>query len=216
MKTLGVPLELAVRILRDDFEWPQIDAVYFFGQTAENSFSELARITEIPRDWFDTGEILICGAPEENGYPGRQKWSLLTRNHLRFQQPIRSIPPVGTETANTLSEARGLVMMAKYCNWKRLVICSTPFHQVRAFMTVVSVAMREYPELMVWSLVGRTMDWAARVPHSQGVLVNTRAGLIEDEEARILKYQEFEKWPLASFGKVIRYLNCRDAANTMF
>lgn len=212
MKTSGVPLELAVRVLRDEFAWRQVDATYLFGQTAENSFSELARIAEIPNGWFETGQLLICGAPEKNGYPGGEKWLGLATNYMQVQKLIRLVHPVGTETANTLSEARGLIAMAKSQGWKGLVLCSTAFHQIRAFMTVVSVAMRECPDLAVWNLTGRAMDWGKRVPHSQGVLVNTRAGLLEDEEQRILQYQRFEEWPLASFDEIISYLNRRDEA----
>lgn len=211
-KATSVPLELTTRVLRDEFDWDRVNAVYLFGQTADNSPSEWEKICEIPVDWFHHGYLLVSGAPEKNGYPGGENWRKSATRYMRVARDIQFLYPIGTETANTLSEALALVSMAKQQRWEGVVVCSTPFHQLRAFMTVVSVALREYPELAVWNFVGRTQCWQSHVVHSQGVLRNTRAGLIRNEEERILLYQQSPEWPIAAFHEVIDYLDRRDEA----
>ena len=74
-------------------------------------------------------------------------------------------------------------------------------------MTAVTVALREYPELLLYSYPAVAMPWQEEVVHSQGTLKATRSELIHMEFERINKYQN--KGDLASFEEVLTYLNNR-------
>lgn len=75
-------------------------------------------------------------------------------------------------------------------------------------MTVVTVAMREYPSLKVYSYPGAPQPWDEVVTHSQGRLRGTRAELIAEEQKRIEKYTAQDE--LAPRAKILEYLRTRD------
>jgi len=75
-------------------------------------------------------------------------------------------------------------------------------------MTAVTVSIRAYPELLIYSYPGAAMPWQEEVVHSQGTLKARRRELIQNEMERIEKYQD--KGDLASFEQVLNYLNRRD------
>jgi hypothetical protein len=74
-------------------------------------------------------------------------------------------------------------------------------------MTAVTVALREYPDLQLYSYPGVALPWQAGVVHSQGQTRGTRSELIAGEFERIRKYHE--KGDLASVEEVLDYLNKR-------
>ena len=75
-------------------------------------------------------------------------------------------------------------------------------------MTAVTVTLREYPELLIYSYPGEAMPWQEEVVHSQGTLKAKRRDLIQEELERIEKYQS--KGDLASPEQVLSYLNKRE------
>ena len=75
-------------------------------------------------------------------------------------------------------------------------------------MTAVTLALREYPELYLYSLPGKPLPWQEEVTHSQGEVLGTRAELIAGEMNRIKTY--YAKGDLASVDEVLEYLNRRD------
>ena len=77
-------------------------------------------------------------------------------------------------------------------------------------MTSVTVAIREHPELLIYSYPGVAMPWQEEVVHSQGTLKAKRRDLIQEELERIEKYQG--KGDLALFEQVLNYLNKRETA----
>jgi hypothetical protein len=114
-----------------------------------------------------------------------------------------------TPTLNTLIEAEAMVRFAKSKGFRSLYIVAPPFHQFRAFITSVSVVLREYPELQVYSFPGETLPWDEKVVHSQGLVSGSRWSLINGEIERIVRYQE--KGDLIPFNEVINYLNGRES-----
>lgn len=109
---------------------------------------------------------------------------------------------------NTLVDAKAMVRFAKLTNYKSIFIVTAPFHQLRAFMTAVTVVLREYPDLKLYSSVGYSLPWLENVMHSQGNTKDTRLNLIKRELERIEKYQQ--KGDLASIEEVLNYLNQRE------
>ena len=108
---------------------------------------------------------------------------------------------------NTLVESETLIGYAKQNGYSSLFVVAPPFQQLRAFMTAVTVALREYPELLLYSYPAVAMPWREEVVHSQGTLKATRSELIHAEFERIDTYQN--KGDLASFEDVLAYLNNR-------
>lgn len=74
-------------------------------------------------------------------------------------------------------------------------------------MTAVTVTLREYSELLVYSYPGVSQPWQNIVIHSQGHLQSSRKDLIRSELERITTYQR--KGDLASFNEVLEYLDGR-------
>jgi len=113
-----------------------------------------------------------------------------------------------TEILHTLIESQKTVRFARAQGYRRLIVVSSPFHQERAFMTMVTVALREYPALKLYSIPGAPQRWDEVVTHSQGKLRGTRAELIAEEQKRIEKYTA--QGDLAPRQMVLDYLRRRD------
>ena len=75
-------------------------------------------------------------------------------------------------------------------------------------MTTVTVALREYPELLIYRYHGVAMAWQEEVIHSQGTLKAKRRDLIQEELKRIENYQS--KGDLVSPEQVLSYFNKRE------
>ena len=93
---------------------------------------------------------------------------------------------------------------------RSLYVVSSPFHQLRAFMTLVTVALRDYPDLQIFSYTGNSLPWLDKTVHSQGTLSGTRKDIIKAEFERIEKYKQMGD--LSSETEILDYLNKRDRA----
>ena len=153
--------------------------------------------------------ILVNDGENKHGYPGFETWR---KELLRMGVSDKAIVPLRAETinesVNTLTEAQALVRYALTQGWRHVYITAAPFHQLRAFITTVSVLLREYPELLVYNAVGTPLPWSERVRHSQGTLITTRKGLLTTEMERIHSYHL--KGNLVSPEEVLAYLERRD------
>jgi hypothetical protein len=83
-------------------------------------------------------------------------------------------------------------------------VVSSPFHQLRAFVTIVTAISREYPALKAYSQTGEPLEWNESVSHSQGELKGTREDFIYTELDRIDLYHG--KGFLVSLDEVKDYL----------
>ncbi|MCB0166162.1 MAG: YdcF family protein [Anaerolineae bacterium] len=200
-------IELLIRTLCD-IQPPVIaDGAYLFGQTVDNQQS----VFETGVDLLDHGltkKLLISAAGMISGYPGLTAWK---RDLVALgvdAADIIAIEPTTNTILHTLIEAESLVSYLKTENCKTVVLVSAPFHQLRCFMTVVSVALKEMPELRIYNQVGGTLPWHETVSHSQGTLQLKRSDLIESELRRIDTYQQ--KGDLAETQAVFNYLIKRD------
>ena len=200
--------ELITRIFCDTLPSAIVDGAYLFGQTQDNEKSVFLSAQELVTHAL-VRRILISDALPKCGYPGGNTWREDLKGLGIDSTVIEEVPVEPTNTLNTLIEAEALIRHAKNKHYKSVIIIAAPFHQERAFMTAVTVAMREYPDLYLYSYPGRALAWEEQVAHSQGTVIASRAGLISGEQERIDKYQK--KGDLASYSEVLAYLRKRDS-----
>jgi len=199
--------ELLLRILADVRPSEVAEGAYLFAQTEPNQESVFAAAAEL----IERGrarKVLISDCSPKSGYIGAAAYR---RAMVRFGIPtsvIEEVPMEPTEILHTLIESENVVRFAKARGYQRLMVVSAPFHQERAFMTIVTVAMRECPSLKAYSYPGAPQRWDEVVTHSQGRLRGTRAELIAEEQKRIEKYTAQDE--LAPRAKILEYLRTRD------
>lgn len=179
------------------------DAVYLFAETADNAPSGLRRAIE----WLKTVDvpIALCGGTGF-GYTGFEDWKAFLVSGGVPSERVVPIPP--QESLNTNTESFQLVAEAKQRGWKSVVIVAPPFHQLRAFINVVSVAQRMYPELKIYNQPGVPLDWNAHVIHHQGIHTDIRKNFVLSELERIARYHE--KGDLVDAETALEYLAQRD------
>ncbi len=200
-------IELITRTLCDLQPKMPTHGAYLYCQTRDNQKSIFQTAQFLLNHSF-TSKILILGAKSKSGYPGFEEWKhQLLQLGISMEQ-IERVKKEGTSELNTLIESEALIRFSKQQRYGSIFVVAPPFHQLRAFMTAVTVSIREYPELLIYSYPGATMPWQEEVVHSQGTLIAKRLELIQKELERIEKYQE--KGDLASFEQVLNYLNGRE------
>lgn len=200
-------IELLIRTLCDSQPPKVAEGAYLFGQTIDNQQSVFETGVDLLHQGM-TQKLLISAAGTISGYPGLAAWE---RDLVALgvdATEIIAIEPTTDTILHTLVEAESLVRYLKAKNWKTVVVVSPPFHQLRSFMTVVSVALKEMPDLQIYNQVGTTLPWYETVAHSQGTLQLKRSDLIESELRRIDTYQQ--KGDLAPTQAVFNYLVQRD------
>jgi len=204
----GALIEIIFRTLCDPFSDIQADAAYLFGQTSKNQEAVFETgIDLIKRDRVD--KLLIPDSPPRGGYPGYDAWYQALIAYGLDGSKIIGIPTGSYPNLNTLVEAQTLVRYAQEKEMTNLFVVAPPFHQPRAFMTTVTVALAEFPELRIYNRVGTALPWNENVTHSQGTLRAPRSELIQHELERIERYQH--KGDLATADEILTYLNWRDS-----
>ncbi len=207
MKDLDQLVELTARVLRDTPPPCRLPAAYLFAQTEDNEASVLGAGLELLCG--ERIEVLrLPGCPAIAGYPGFNHWQAKL---VAAGAPPQRIEAVALEVAagiNTKVEAEAAVRLALARGDCALAVVAAPFHQLRAFMTAVRVALAEHTALRLYSFPGLALPWAEQVTHSQGTVSATRAGLIEPELRRIERYTE--KGDLIQVHQVLDYLDQRE------
>ena len=90
-----------------------------------------------------------------------------------------------------------------------VVVVVPPLHTIRAFVSTVSPAVREYPELNVWSAPSWPLSWVEEVICFQNKPAARRADQFPSEFEKMERY--LAKGDHLSAEEVIRYLNWRDS-----
>lgn len=201
--------ELIIRTLCDTLPDRAVDGLFLFGQTEDNQQAAF----ETARLFLENGrtdKVLCLGTKAMSGYPGFEVWKKEMLKQGIGEAQLVPVPPVPatTELLHTLIEATSAVRYAKEQGYQSLAVTAAPFQQPRAFMTAITAALREYPELYLYSLPGKAMPWQEEVVHSQGKVQDTRAGLIAGEMERIACYHDQDD--LISVKEALEYLNRRD------
>jgi hypothetical protein len=155
-----------------------------------------------------TSKALILDSNKKSGFSGFADWNERLQECGVSTGQIEGVPIGQTATLNTLIESEALVQFALQQKFNSLIVVAPPFQQLRAFMTAVTVALKKFPQLQIYSHPAVAMSWEEEVVHSQGTLRATRKKLIHTELERIHTYQL--KGDLASFEQVMVYLNMRE------
>jgi hypothetical protein len=200
-------IELLIRVLCDIDPEIEAEGAYLFGQTADNQLSVFETGVNLVRQ-RQARQVLIPDSAPRCGYPGFRAWHQALSVSGLGEADVVGIPIAPCSSMNTLTEAEALVRYAMANGMARVFVVATPFHQLRAFITIVSVVLREFPELRVYNRVGTALPWDQTVLHSQGVLQCTRSELIQSELARIERYRR--KGDLVPEDQVLSYLRWRD------
>lgn len=90
----------------------------------------------------------------KSGFPGFELWKQRLNELSVCSNCIQGVSVKDTLTLNTLIEAEALIRFAKSKSYSSIYIVAAPFQQLRAFMTSVTVALREYPIVKLYSEVG--------------------------------------------------------------
>jgi hypothetical protein len=205
---LNTIIELLTRVLCDSLPNQSVDGAYLSCTTLDNQ-SSVFPMAKLLIDQSLAAKTLILDSKAISGYPGvdlcREK---LIKIGLKPQQ-IQFVSLKSSTSLNTLIESQALIRFAKECAFNSLIVVSPPFHQLRTFMTAVTVALQEYPDLAIYSCPGKPLPWLESVIHSQGILKAPRRELIREELVRIRTYQD--KSDIAKCEDIIDYLAHRDS-----
>lgn len=201
--------ELLLRVFVDVRPSGIVEGAYLFAETQPNQQSVFAAGRELV-ERKQVQKLLISDCSPKSGYIGAAAYRAAMIAAGIPGDAIEEVPMEPTEILHTGIEADRTIQFAKVKRYERLLIVSVPFHQERAFISVVTAALREYPSLKVYSHPGRPQLWDEVVTHSQGRLRGTRAELIAEEQKRIETYtaQGF----LLPRSAILEYLRTRDQA----
>lgn len=199
--------ELLTRVLCDSGPETSADGVYLYCQTI-SSQQAVFQAALFLLDNSLASKVLILESRPKSGYPGFSVWSERLQKLGLSKGQIEGVPVRETATINTLTESEDLVRFARQQGYHSLFVIAPPFQQLRAFMTAVTVALREYHQLLIYSFPAVAVPWQEEVIHSQGTLKAKRSELIQTELERIDIYQK--KGDLAMFEEVLGYLNKRN------
>ena len=208
MERLAEILELAVRALCDELPKKTADGAYLYSETIENQSSVLVAAGELITKNI-VKMIVLPGSPARCGYPGQDVWNVELLKAGISADRIACTEASSAPLLHTRSEAEALMQLAKAKAWKSILVVAPSFHQLRAFMTTVSVALDVYPEISVYSYPGKFLPWDEEVTHSQGKLRGKRREFIYEELKRIETYMA--KGDLRPLSDIVDYLNRRSA-----
>jgi hypothetical protein len=202
-------IELLLRIFADVRPPGIADAAYLFAETEPNQDSVFAAA----RDLIEKKQVrrlLISDCLPKSGYIGAAAYRTAMIAAGIPTEVIEEVPMEPTEILHTGIEADRTVQFAKARAYERLLVVSVPFHQERAFMSVVTAVLREYPSLKIYSHPGVPQSWDEIVTHSQGTLRGARALMIAEELKRIEAYTA--QGYLLPRSAILEYLRTRDPA----
>jgi uncharacterized SAM-binding protein YcdF (DUF218 family) len=199
-------IELLLRTLCDVLP-ARVEAAYLFAETEPNQESVFAAGRQV-LDEGRVGKLLISDCGPKSGYIGAAAYRQATSRHGIPPEAIEEVPMEPTNVLHTLIEAKAVVRHARARGYEKLILVSIPLHQERAFVTVASVALQEYPSLKLYSVPGRAQPWDEVVTHSQGAVKATRADWIAAEQERIDRY--IAQGDLLPRERILEYLRTRD------
>lgn len=199
--------ELLLRILADIRPSGMADGAYLFAETEPNQESVFVAARGLV-ERKQVRKVLISDCTPKSGYIGAAAYRAAMIDAGIPAGAIEEVPMEPAEILHTGIEADRTVRFAKAQGYERLLVISAPFHQERAFMSVVTAVLRDYPSLKVYSHPGEPQPWDEIVTHSQGKLRGTRAELIAEELKRIETYTA--QGDLLPRSAVLSYLRTRD------
>ncbi|OFZ54171.1 MAG: hypothetical protein A3D92_03660, partial [Bacteroidetes bacterium RIFCSPHIGHO2_02_FULL_44_7] len=145
-------------------------------------------------------------------YGGQKNWAEELKREGIWEErifPIQSandlFPP------STSAEAAGVIRSAKEKGLKDVIVVAAPFHQLRAFITTVSVTINMKADIRVWSHTGAPEDWDEVGVHTQSTPPMTRKEQLKSELEKLQRYHE--EGSIVPPEEIEKYLNKRDNAS---
>lgn len=209
--------ELSARVFCDyrDPRRGRFKLLYVYSETLDNEESCFLRAVELAQASM-MESLGIAEGDRSHGYEGfGHSVERLKAFGWKGNIPIVKFDIDGN--VNTLSEAEHLADFG-LAHKGDIGIVVPPFHLVRAFVTTVTALMHSRNKMnrtddltRVYAVPGVALSWMQQAVHSQGVLKNTRVGLLGSELERLEKYRVSKFGGMLSAKEVIDYLNWRDA-----
>jgi hypothetical protein len=199
--------ELFLRALSDPLPGEGLEALFLFGQTMDNQAASFDTAKRLYRRFPGLQLLMLDGGPR-SGYPGFDPWRKALEGRGIGSDHIHPLPPAETPILHTRIEALALVNHLQTAPYRRVGVTAAPFHQVRAFMTAISVALEIQSDVLLYSCPGAPQALLEPTSHSQGAASDRRRDLIAQELERIDTYQQ--KGDLAASAAILNYLEVRD------
>lgn len=165
---------------------PKLKHAYLFANTWDNESSLFEAAIQMQQQSL-AKKFLIVNGLDANGFPGYEKWSYKL-GRLVGSSNISPVPIENQSGVNTYSESAALADYTKKQKINGIYVIAAQFHQLRAFMTAASEAIKSNPRLNIFSYPGCELPWNEMVLHSQGKLRGRRADFILAELERIKQY----------------------------
>ncbi len=208
-------LTTLLQVIEDDkLLAPKADLAYLFAETSGNQRSVLDAGVRL----FHAGKATLLGIASADPNPdftGYAAWRAALIARGVPEEKVIGIEPhyvpwiIGDgSTTNTLTEAMGLVSKARYGAWQRVCVVAAPFHQLRAFMSVITSLshappppeLRDFPQmtpdflgqpcLEVYNHPGNELPLDEVVVHGQGSsrVTAPRGDMLQHELKKIVNY----------------------------
>ena len=197
--------EFLFRVLCDDRP-TKVEALYLVAQSDHNQYSVIDQGFEAFEQGL-TEHIVILGSDPISGYPGSGLWRTILMTRGVPPEAIHETDGKEYETLNTYEESQLFVNFCTKHDLKNVGICAAPFHQERAYISVVSAAIKANLDLNIYSYLGKPLTWNEKTRHSQGTQEGTRLEILEAENKKIKEYQK--KGDLLSKKEILDYMNSR-------
>jgi len=205
--------EVAVRCFSDQ-GWcncdSSLDALYAFAQIDCNAESSYVKCADEAKAAGCGLRVCITGEDGSRcrGFCGYEETRKRMVEAGVDESRIEKVPfDSAASIIHTLNEAENFVRYAKMKGWTRVGVVAPPFHLLRAFVTTISVAIREYPPLSVFAVPGTHLSWRESAVHSQGSVSGTRSEILKGEMERIKRYSE--KGDIEEASAILQYLDRR-------
>ena len=199
--------ELLLRALSDPLPDKGLEALFLFGQTEDNQNATFDTAERLYRRSPGLPLLMLAGGPR-SGYPGFAPWRKALMARGVKSDHIHPLPPADSQLLHTRIEALALVDHLKNRPYRRVGVTAAPFHQLRAFITVISVILETGLEVALYSCPGTPQPLLEYASHSQGALSGQRRDLIAKEIQRIATYQA--RGDIAATRAILNYLEDRD------
>jgi len=199
--------ELLLRIFADPQPSGTADAAYLFAETEPNQESVFLAARELI-ERKQVRRLLISDCTPKSGYTGAAAYRAAMVAAGIPAEATEEVPMEPTRILHTRIESDAVVQFAKARDYRHLLVVSVPFHQERAFISMVTATLQLHPSLKLYSHPGEPQRWDEVVTHSQGTLRGTRIELIAEEQKRIGAYTA--KGDLVPRSVVLDYLHARD------
>lgn len=181
---------------------PKLKHAYLFANTQDNESSLFEAAIQMQQQSL-AEKFLIINGFDANGFPGYEKWRTQLEKVVGAEN-ISPVPIENREGVNTYSESVALMSYTSNQKIGNIYVVAAQFHQLRAFMTVASEAIKKNPKLNIFSYPGKELPLDEVALHSQGKLRDTRANFVPIEVKKVMEYKN-----ILPPAKILDYLRNR-------